>query len=128
MVEIKKINNVAQAQKICEEFQIIWRSDYHVIATLDGDEILQCAVFSYKNDRGEIYVIAGFQEDIDFLDGLCRAILNIMDINGVKQVYLPAKYKKLAHHVGFERTDNEFTLRLENFFNCGCCPKKGETK
>ncbi len=121
MIEIKKVDDVALAQKICEQNQVLWQPEYHVIATIDNGDTLQCAVFSYKKSRGEIHVIAGFEDDINFLDGLCRSILNIMDINGVKDVYLPLKYQKIAHHVGFEPQKSSFHLNLEGFFQCGCC-------
>lgn len=121
MIEIKKVTNIALAKRICKENKVIWRPEYHVIATLDNGTVLQCAVFSYEESRGEIHAIAGFEDDIHFLDGLCRAILNIMDINGVKEVYLPLKYQKLAQHVGFKPQDSDFYLKLEGFFQCGCC-------
>ena len=121
MIEIKKVSDIALAKKICEDNQVIWRPEYHVIATLDGETVLQCAVFSYCDSRGEIHAITCFEDDINFLDGLCRAILNIMDINGVKDVYLPLKYQKLAQYVGFKAQDSSYHLNLEGFFQCGCC-------
>ena len=100
MIEIKKVTDINHAQAICREYNVVWQPDYHVIATMERDNVLQCSVFSYAEDRGEILVIAGFNDDINLLDGLCRAILNIMDINGVKEVYLSKKYDKLAEKVG----------------------------
>jgi hypothetical protein len=78
-------------------------------------------VFSYEKDIGNIQVISGFNGELSLLDGLCRAILNIMDINGVKYVYLPLKYKKIAELVGFKEEDSKYSLELEGFFCCGCC-------
>lgn len=123
MIEIKKVTDTKSAQKICLENGLEWSSEYHVIATLDHDEVLQSAVFSYKKEVGEIHAISGFDNNIDLLDGLCRAILNIMDINNVKDVYLSRKYSKIADHVGFELIENKYHLALEGFFQCGCCKK-----
>lgn len=123
MIEIKKVVDTKLAQKICLENGLKWAPEYHVIATLDRDEVLQCAVFSYKKETGEIHAISGFDNNIDLLDGLCRAILNIMDINGVKEVYLSTKYTEIAEHIGFELIENQYHLTLEGFFQCGCCKK-----
>ncbi len=123
MIEIKKVTDTKLAQKICLENGLKWVPEYHVIATLDRDEVLQCAIFSYKNKTGEIHAISGFDNNIDLLDGLCRAILNIMDINGVKDVYLSPKYIEIAEHIGFELIENQYHLALEGFFQCGCCKR-----
>lgn len=123
MIEIKKVVDTKLAQKICLENGLKWEADYHVIATLDRNEVLQCAVFSYENEIGKIHAISGFDNNIDLLDGLCRAILNIMDINGVKDVYLSNKYVEIAEHIGFKLIENQYHLALERFFQCGCCKK-----
>ena len=121
MIEIKKITDVATAKNICAANNVEWNRNYHVIATIEQEKILHCAIFNYSDKIGEIHVISGFDDDILMLDGLCRAILNIMDINGVKDVYLPSKYEKLARKVGFQLQNNRFHLKLDGFFKCGCC-------
>lgn len=125
MIEIKKITDEALAQRLCLENGLEWADDYKVIATLDGKDALNLAVFTYDGEEGRILAIAGFEDDIFMLDGLCRAILNIMDINGVKQVYLSDKYEKLAKYVGFSKDNDDFVLKLEGFFECKC-GKKGD--
>lgn len=126
MIEIRKVEDAILAEKVCQENGIEYNDDYHVIATLEGKNILQSAVFSYKNEQGSIHAISGFEGNIDLLDGLCRAILNIMDINGVKVVYLSSKYEKLASHVGFSKKNGQYRIELEGFFKCSCSSKKGE--
>ena len=128
MIEIRKVNDKTIAKKVCEENNILYQEDFHVIATIEGENILQSAVFTYKKEQGTIHAISGFGGDILLLDGLCRAILNIMDINGVKEVYLPLKYDKLASYVGFSRENDQFHLKLEGFFDCHCSKKKGESQ
>ncbi len=124
MIEIKKIKDPVLAKKLCDKNGLEWAENYHVIATLDGDNALNLAIFTYNGEEGEILAIAGFEDDIFMLDGLCRAILNIMDINNVKQVYLPDKYEKLAKHVGFSPENGGFSLLLEGFFECKCSKKE----
>lgn len=121
MVEIKKVTDPVLIQQIAEEHCIELEPADFVIATVEQGKILQCAVFSYENETGKIKVICGFEGDINLLDGLCRAILNIMDNNGVKVVYLSEKYPELAEFVGFSESKNGFELELEGFFKCGCC-------
>lgn len=121
MIEIKKVTDLDVARRICAENGVEWRDDYRVIATIERGEVLQCAVFSYENEHGEISVIEGFNGELALLDGLCRAILNIMDINGVKVVSLPGKYAKIAEYVGFKPQNDGYQLELEGFFKCGCC-------
>ena len=121
MIEIKKINDIETAKKICTAQNIEWKPEYHVIATLERENVLHCAVFKYTGEIGEIHAISGFEGDILMLDGLCRAILNIMDINGVKDVYLPPRYHQLAQKIGFKAQNDRFYLNLEGFFKCGCC-------
>ncbi len=125
MIEIKKVTDPAIAEKICEEAHITPNEKYHIIATVEQGNIVNSAVFQYDHDEGRILHISGFNGDILMLDGLCRAILNMMDIQGVKVVYLSSKYEKLAKYVGFHRNQDQFELQLEGFFQCGCCRKKG---
>ncbi|MBQ7935878.1 MAG: hypothetical protein IJ333_05965 [Clostridia bacterium] len=121
MIEIKKVTDSTVAEKICKEHGIQLETNDFVIATVEKENVLHCAVFSYENDIGRIKAISGFGGDLNLLDGLCRAILNIMDINGVKEVYLPDKYSDLAKYVGFQEDANGYSLKLEGFFKCGCC-------
>lgn len=120
LVEIKKITDKDVAQKICIAHNIDLKPEYYVIATIEGGEVLHCAVFEYSGKTGKIHAISGFEGDVLMLDGLCRAILNIMDINGVKDIYLPLKYARLAQKVGFKAQNDCFYLRLDGFFKCGC--------
>jgi len=123
MIEIKKITDLELAQKLCVDNGMTWAENYKVIATMDGENPLNMAIFSYDGEEGTIYKIAGFEDDIMMLDGLCRAILNIMDINHVKHVYLSSEYDKLAKYVGFQESDGSFVLSLEGFFQCKCSKK-----
>lgn len=126
MIEIKKVTDPAIAKKICDEAQIELDEGLRIIATVERGEVLNSAVFDYQNEEGRILHINGFDGDILLLDGLCRAILNIMDIQGVKVVYLPLKFQKLAQYIGFKQENKQYVLQLEGFFNCGCCHKEGE--
>ncbi|MBQ6811035.1 MAG: hypothetical protein IJO94_06505 [Firmicutes bacterium] len=125
MIEIKKVTDPLILDRISKDHQIKIECSDHVIATIEREKILHCAVFSYEDEIGKIKAISGFEGDMDLLDGLCRAILNIMDINGVKQVYLSNKYAKLAEFVGFSKAEgSNYILQLEGFFQCGCCRSK----
>ena len=126
MIEIRKVQDENTARAICAQNQLKWKPNYHVIATLEGQNVLVCAVFSYADEVGQIHGIAGFDGDLAMLDGLCRAILNIMDINGVKYVYLSKKYADLAQKIGFKKEDDRYFLPLEGFFKCGCCGSGGD--
>ena len=126
MIEIRKVHDEDMARSICARGQLEWKPEYHVIATIEGEKVLISAVFVYWNEIGEILVIDGFDGDLAMLDGLCRAILNIMDINGVKEVYLPSKYADLALKIGFRMNNDRFYLPLEGFFKCGCCGNRGD--
>ncbi len=120
MIAIKKVEDLKQRNIIAETFSIELQAEDKLIATFDGDEILQCAVFCYENECGKIRLLEGFDGNLDYLDGLCRSILNIMDINGVKEIYLPLKYEKIAKKIGFSLKNDAFFLNLEGFFSCGC--------
>lgn len=120
MIEIKKINEQEIIKRICDRYSLEWKKEYHVIATIENGEVLHCAVFEYQNGVGFIHAIAGFDDDIEMLDGLCRAILNIMDINGVELVKMPLKYQKLAEKIGFSIEDDAYSIKLDGFFKC-CC-------
>ena len=124
MIEIRKVEDPALAERVCLENNIPYSASYKVIATIEGDEILQSAVFSYDREEGAIHAISGFRGDMMLLDGLCRAILNIMDIKGVKEVSLPLKFDKLAKYVGFSKEEDCYRLSLEGFFTCSCSSKK----
>ena len=126
MIEIRKVQDEDMARAICAQGKLEWKPEYHVIATVEGKNVLISAVFTYENEVGEILVIDGFDGDLAMLDGLCRAILNIMDINGVKDVYLPLKYTDLARKIGFQANEDRFYLPLEGFFKCGCCGSRGD--
>ena len=120
MIEIRKITDEDTAKRVCKEHHIEWDPAYHVIATMEQGKILHCAIFDYCGEEGKIHAISGFDDDISMLDGLCRAILNIMDINGVKYVYLSKKYDKIAQKVGFSTKNDAYYLSLDGFFKCKC--------
>ena len=86
MIEIRKVNDEGLAKNICQKHGVEWKEGFHVIATIEAENIVNSAVFEYTKETGTIHAIDGFDDDLAMLDGLCRAILNIMDINGVKDV------------------------------------------
>ena len=124
MVEITVVKERNIAENICLEAGIPWADDLRIIATTEGESVINSAVFKYDGEEGEILHINGFNGDILFLDGLCRAILNIMDLNGVKYVYLPLRFRDIAKYIGFKEENGQYVLKLEGFFQCGCCHKK----
>ena len=126
MIEIKKVIDQTLARNICKDAGIEFDEAYRIIATIEQGNVLNSAIFQYEDEEGQILHISGFEGDILLLDGLCRAILNIMDIQGVKVVYLTEKYEKLAKYIGFKQDEGRFKLYLEGFFQCECCHKKGE--
>ena len=126
MIEIRRVEDPCLQERLCKEAGIELRPEYHIIATREGEKILLSAIFQYKDEAGAILSIEGPDNDIMLLDGLCRAILNIMDINGVKEVSLPLKYGLLARNIGFTKGETAFSLQLEGFFDQPCCGKKGE--
>lgn len=127
MIEIRKVENPDIARKICVEAGTPWNEQTKVIANISGSEILQFAVFSYDGEMGHILALGGFEGGLTIQDGLCRAILNIMDLNGVKEVSLPIDFQKLAQKLGgFKEKNGEYHLKLAGFFCCNC--KKGNMK
>ena len=125
MIAIQTVKDTKKILEICKNSGVEWKPTYQVIATIEGEKVLQYAIFEYNGEEGIIHSIGGFEEDLNMLDGLCRAIMNIMEIRGVKQCSLPKKYSKLASFVGFKEEESLFTVDLTTFFKC-CCHKKGE--
>lgn len=125
MIAIQSVTDKDKILEICENCGVEWHSALRVIATVENNVVLQHAIFEFDGEQGSIHSIGGFEEDLGMLDGLCRAILNIMEIHGVKQCYLSKKYRKLALAVGFKEENESFTVDLTTFFRC-CCHKKGE--
>jgi hypothetical protein len=120
MIEIKRVNDIDLAKKICLNHKVEWNDCLSVIATLEGGKALNSAVFSYDGETGKIYAVDGFEGDFSMLDGLCRAILNIMDINGVKYVYFTKECEDLAQNYSVEKENGEYKLSLSGFFKCSC--------
>lgn len=124
MIEIRQVRDPFLAKKICEDNGLKYQNDYHVIATIDNEKTVNHAVYSYAKGEGAILSISGFNDEIDLLEGLCRAVLNIMDLNGVINVFLPDKYRNLAEKIGFSSCENGYSLDLDGFFCSRCCCEK----
>ena len=120
MIEIKKVTDAFVEERIASRYGVIKKENEHLIAAIDREEVLCYALFSYTGEQGRILSIGGFDGDLSLQDGLCRAIMNIMDIKGVKEVYLSSGMGRLANMIGFKPEDGGFKLNLDGFF---CCKK-----
>ena len=120
MIQILSVKDEQRRSVMCKKAGIDDHNDLHIIAIHNSDGIIcQGAIFKYREEIGEILWL-DMGDDIDLSDGLARAVLNIMDIRGVKTVTLPFGYDALAKKLRFKMTGDHFEVSLEGYFCCGC--------
>ena len=120
MVQILAVRDLNQRLKVLCKAGLEDSADLHVIAVHNTEGVMnEGAVFRYSGEIGEILWL-DMGEDMDLAEGLAKAILNIMEIRGVKIVTLPLTYVKLAQKLRFTRQNNCFEVSLEGYFCCAC--------
>lgn len=85
----------------------------------DGDELLgSCSGVL----DGDTFVLDSIECDDFFADGLVRAILNLMDLHGVKRARfdLPADKLALMRKLRFISGDSREMDSIADFFDKGC--------
>ena len=120
MIQILTVKNPFDRAKICKKAGITDKPENKVIAIHNDDGVIsEGAIFRYENEFGEILWL-DMGNDIELADGLARAVLNIMEIRGVKIVTLPLSYEFLAKKLRFHLVDDHFEVNLDGYFYCSC--------
>ena len=121
MIQILSVKDENKKKELCAEAGISYSDALHIIASFDDDGKVGCsAIFRYDGQSGEILWISDAESDKELLIGLGKAVLNILDLRGVKHVQMPLALESIAIPLRFERGQEHFSLDLEGYFACGC--------
>ena len=121
MIQVLSVTDENKKIELCAAAGISYSDSLHIIASFDDGGKMGCgAIFRYDGQTGEILWMDDAEKDKELLIGLGKAVLNIMDLRGVKHVLMPLKLESIAVPLRFERKQDRFVLDLEGYFTCGC--------
>ncbi len=121
MLEIKPVYTSYEREEYTKVFNITPESDHFVICARNNGRFVGLGYGYFAETHGTIEImklVDGYDDDIDrFLLG--KAVLNFLDINGVKTVIYTGDDIRLAKALGFSTKTKEVTLYLEGYFSAG---------
>lgn len=123
MLEIKESKDKKRAQ----EFVKVQGSGYDlsndiVMVCTDGDEILGVSALTLRGCRVYLDLILTIKDisDLAFKAGLARAIMNLADLRGIKEIYgTTPELFELYKMLRFKKEEDEYRLNLEGYFTAG---------
>lgn len=133
MLTAKKVLNPAAARELCRLCGTEYDADrlYYAIYENDGSvlpeekeipTVLGVCGFGIKGQTAVIYDIMPKINtyDLEAMYILGKAVLNFVDLCGIKKAEFAAGDLKLAKHLEFTESDGKLSLSLEDYFTEPC--------
>lgn len=120
MIEIKNIKSLHIIKSYCLQNNLQYDDSIKMNALMGNDKILEYIFYNKTSEYGEIILISNMSNNLDYQLSLIKAFMFSMDLKGVKIIYIPQSYCKLAAKLGFELEDNKYKLKLEDYNFCNC--------
>ena len=120
MLEMRPVYTAYEREEYTAPFGIVPEEGKTVICARYPDRFVGMAYVSAEDEQGTVHFLSlvdGYEDDTDeFLLG--KAMLNYLDLHGVKNVIYPAPKKEaLAKRLGFRAgVDGVYTLNLTGYF------------
>lgn len=129
MLSAKPIQNKSEQESACSLCSIKYNPDFFAYSQKENGELIAAAQFDIRANGGffdDIRMKKGLDDDIEALFILGRAVLNFLDLAGIKNCIFNVKDEhdvKMAKMLGFKETEQIWSLNLEGIFDGKC---KGE--
>ena len=126
MLIIKPITDKNEQKEICIRCGIEYKGDLFAYKAYEDEELLGCAQFDILSAHAVIDSMrqaTGTKEDFEGMFILGRAVLNFIDLCGVKTaVYSPEEgfETRIARCIGFKEENGVLTAHLEGMFDGKC--------
>ena len=126
MLEIKPITDSNEQMEILDQCGIEYRDGMFAYKAYEGSSLLAAAQFDIEGSIAVLDAISqakGTAEDFEGMFILGRAVLNFLDLCGVKTVVSRSKNegeRRLLKCVGFKEVHDELHINLEGLFDGHC--------
>lgn len=126
MLVIKPIQDKNEQKELCSLCGIEFKEELFAYKAHNDGELLACAQFDITSDCAIIDAmrqVIGTKEDFEGMFILGRAVLNFLDLCGVKTAqYFPSEgfESRLARSIGFKEENGILTAHLEGMFDAKC--------
>ena len=126
MLTASPIQSKEEQKQICELCSIPFRPDSFAYSQKENGEVIAASQFDIGTDGGiilDLQMKSGLDDDIEALFILGRAVLNFLDLSGIKSCVFASKNDhddKMAKMLGFKKTDDVWTISLEGLFDGKC--------
>ncbi len=123
MLEIRESKDKTRAQ----EFVKAQGSNYNLLEDIvmvctDADEILGVSTLCLKGTKVYLDLLLTIEDmgDLAFKAGLARAVMNLADLRGIKEIYGSSpELFELYEMLRFKKEEGEYRLNLEGYFTAG---------
>ena len=126
MLVIKPITDKNEQLDICLKCGMQFDGNLFAYKAHNDGELLGCAQFDILTDHARIdsmRQVTGSTEDFEGMFILGRAVLNFLDLCGVRTaVYYPQEgfESRVARSIGFKEENGVLTAHLEGMFDAKC--------
>lgn len=126
MLIIKPIQTKREQEDICAGCGVQYNPDALAYAAREDDALLGVSQFRILGKYAEVYDLHNAEgvDDLEALIIMGRAVLNFVDLCGVKEAYINTTNRSLHKTLGFREREGRWHLSLEGYFNSPC--KGGE--
>ena len=123
MLEIRESKDKTRAQEFVKEQGSDYNlSDDIVMVCADADEILGVSALSLRESKVYLDLLLTIETmgDLAFKAGLARAIMNLADLRGIKEIYGSCpELSELYEMLRFKKEEGEYRLSLDGYFTAG---------
>jgi len=126
MLTASPIQSKEEQKEICEICSIPFRAESFAYSQKENGNVIAASQFDILPNGGiilDLQMKSGLEDDIEALFILGRAVLNFLDLSGIKSCVFASKHEhddKMAKMLGFKKEDDKWTISLEGLFDGKC--------
>ena len=123
MLEVRSIQTKKEQREICGLCNVEFDPDCLAYGAAENGKLLGVAQFRVHGEYAVIYDLANsaVTEDMEALVIMGKAMLNFIDLCGIKDVMLKTQNQNLSEILGFKRyAAGIYRINLEGYFDFPC--------
>lgn len=134
MLEIKPIEDKNEQEKLCLLCGEEYREELFAYKAFENEKLFAVAQFDICGESAVVFgmhQVIGSTDDNEGMFILGRAVLNFLDLCGVKEAFYNVTddcSERLAKLIGFRNTDGKYRISLVGLFTSHCSHGNGYGK
>lgn len=122
MLEIHKINEIEIIKRLETEINLEYNKNNIFLGVYIDGEVKEYLCYRQSDDSFTVLYVSDNTKDFQLIFGLVKTLVFLADMAMAEYVVLPLFYDRIAKAVGFDKTPDNYILKISEYHEkCGKC-------